>query len=100
MKQQLLAKVLASLLLGGSLSVTACLSYTYVGAVLGLEQGAGAAQWQFAFMLVPLPVALAIVALGIARLSKPPLARLFSLTAGLAAAVPLALLALVRLHVY
>jgi hypothetical protein len=83
-------------LLCGSAYLTAPLAYDYITALLGTPE----AQWQFAFMLVPAPSLLALLALLITWLAKPPHWQWLAYAAGTAIAIPLLLLGLVRLHLY
>jgi hypothetical protein len=50
--------------------------------------------------MVPLPAALGIVALGIARLSRPSLPLVFTLPSAVAAVAPCVLFGLVVFHAY
>jgi hypothetical protein len=101
MKRQLFPKTLVVLALAGSAYLTSRLLYTYLGAVFGWLQGAGEAQWQFEFTLAPaIAFLLALIALVVARLSKPPLARAFLASSGVAVLAPVLLTGLVFTHAY
>jgi len=97
MKQWLLAGVAAAFL-AASAYITELMATTYVAAVLGALQGAGAAQWQFQVLLAPLPALLGLAALLVAGFVGKPLDSSLQALAVLATAAPILLLALVRSH--
>jgi hypothetical protein len=100
MKTQLFSKIVVSACIVASLYVTLNLLNVYVEAVTGELYGAGGAQWQFAFLMAPLPAVLGFVALGISRFSRPSLSLAIALTSAVSAFAPLILLGLVVLHAY
>jgi hypothetical protein len=100
MKTQIFSKGAVVACLMASLYVTLKLLSIYIEVATGQLHGAGAAQWQFAFLMVPLPAALGIVALGIARLSRPSLPLVFTLPSAVAAVAPCVLFGLVVFHAY
>ena len=81
-------------------SITFPLLGTYLTALGGGLQGAGAAQWQFGFLIAPIPFALSLLALAIAWLARRSLSRRWALVSSLSALVPALLFGLVFFHVY
>lgn len=93
----MIKKTVVTLLLVASAYISLHLLSTYIDALLG-RNGGGDAQWQFAFVLAPIPCALGLISFAIARPSRPPLSRLFLLCSLIAAVVPLVLFGLVFTH--
>jgi hypothetical protein len=100
MNAQLLSKGSVVACLTASCYGTLHLLSIYVEAVTGQLHGAGAAQWQFAFLTAPLPALLAILAFVIGRFSRPSLSLAWTLPSFISAAVPILLFSLVFFHVY
>jgi len=96
MSRQAVAKVLVLLMLCASGLVTANLTWQYVVAVVGVP----VAQWQLAFLLLPAPLTLALLAVSVAWFSRPRLSRPYLIACGATVSIPLALLALVLFHAY
>jgi hypothetical protein len=92
----LVSKSIVALLLIVSVYGTFHLGRDYIQALFGRQD----AQWQFAFVLAPVPIGLGAAAIVIAKLSRPPLPRVSILGAWVATLVPVALSALVGLHAY
>jgi hypothetical protein len=90
------SKSVVVLLLIASVYGTIHLGRDYFQALSGKPD----AQWQFAFVLAPVPIVLGAVAIAVAKFSRPPLPRIFALAAWVAALAPLALLVLVQAHAY
>ena len=75
---------------------TATFLVDYVRAI----SGAPDAQWQFSFVLVPVPVVLGAAALVVAYHSRPPAPRFLTAGALAVTLLPVALAALVIVHAY
>ena len=82
--------------LSASVYGTAHLGQDYYQAMVGRPD----AQWQFAFMLAPIPILLGASRLAIAIFSRQPFSRAFTLGAWVVTLVPLGLLGLVWIHAY
>jgi hypothetical protein len=89
-------QIIAGLLLCASVGGTAHLGQGYSQAVLGRPD----AQWQFAFVLAPIPILLGALGLAISVFSRPPLSRTFTFGACVVTLAPLGLVALVWIHAY
>jgi len=100
MKRQIVPKTLVVVVVGGSSYITIHLLSIYIAAVADRLVGAGAAQWQFAFIWAIPSAALALAGALTGYFVKPRLSRWFLGAALVALVVPLALFALVVLHVY
>jgi hypothetical protein len=96
MPKQLVPKAVVAFLLSASAYGTAHLAQDYLQAVFGTPD----AQWQFAFVLAPIPILLGMVGLVIARFSRPRLSRVLVLASWVVTLVPLGLLGLVWIHAY
>ena len=96
MPWQLVRKAIVILLLCVSVYGTAHLGHDYFQAVFGRPE----AQWQFAFMLAPIPIFLGALGLLLSAFPTPPLPRSFVLTSGIATLLPVVLLGLVNFHAY
>ncbi|MGA7965653.1 MAG: hypothetical protein WCB49_07185 [Gammaproteobacteria bacterium] len=100
MKKQIIPKVIVVLALSASGYITFNLLVTYIAAISGRLVGAGAAQWQFAFLLAPVPIACGLLGLGVACWVRPRLSRSFIVLSSVATATPMLLLGLVLMHAY
>lgn len=96
MPTHLIARSIAGLFLGASVYGTAHLGQDYYRALFGRPD----AQWQFAFMLAPIPILFGAIGLAIAIFLRPRLSRAFILGAWVINLVPLGLLGLVWIHAY
>jgi hypothetical protein len=100
MNAQMVLKGLAIACLALSWYFTLQLLGTYLDAVTGQLNGAGAAQWQFAFLTAPLPCLLGILALVITRFSRRLLPPRWTVLSIISALAPALLFVLVFFHVY
>jgi hypothetical protein len=96
MPKQLAAKSTVILLVIASAYGTVHLGGDYLRALFGRPE----AQWQFAFLWVPLPILFGLVAVAITKFARPPLHKAFALSAWVGTLLPVALSALVGLHAY
>jgi hypothetical protein len=99
MKQVVLSGVTIGLI-AASAYITASLTSTYVAAVRGALHGAGAAQWQYQFLLAPFPALLGVGALVSAWFVAGPLNAPLKMMAALATVVPVVLCVLVHFQIY
>jgi hypothetical protein len=96
MSSQVVRKTLSSIALVGSAISTANLLLQYLDAVFRSPS----AQWQFAFVLLPVPIALGLIAAAISWIWQPPLPRTIRIVCVAALVAPLTLGALVWFHIY
>lgn len=96
MARQVVRKTSVFVLVTISLYGTVQLGSYYFRAAFGLPS----AQWQLAFVLVPIPILLGVGAILIAAFPRPPLSRLIGVTAWVATLAPVLLAALVELGIY
>jgi len=96
MPWQLARKVVVVLLVSASVYGTAHLGHDYFQAIFGRPE----AQWQYAFVLAPIPIFLGVLGLLLSVFPTPPLSRVFVLTSGVATLLPVVFLGLVALHAY
>jgi hypothetical protein len=92
----LLRQVAVILLLAVSLDGTAHLGGDYLQALFGTPE----AQWQFAFLLAPVPMLLGPVAVLISKIPRPALSRFLGAASWVATIVPAILCVLVSVHAY
>lgn len=94
--KQPIRRVAVVLLLIVSLNGTVYLGYDYLWSIFGVPE----AQWQFAFMLAPLPIVLGVVAALISQFPRPALPKFLVAASWVAAIVPAVLYVLVSVHAY
>lgn len=84
-----------------ALDWTGHLGWDYLRPLFGTLEGGGGAQWQFAFILAPIPITLGALAVLISKFPRPSLRKLFVVVSWVAAIVPAMLYILVLgLHAY
>ncbi len=96
MIRQIVPKTAFLVFMLASLDGTFHLTRTYFEAVWGHPS----AQWEFAFLMAPIPIALAFVAILISSLAKPKLTRSFRYASLIATLLPLLITTLVMMHLY
>jgi len=96
MQKQSVLRAIVGLFLGASVFGTAHLVHDYYRALFGRPD----AQWQFAFVLAPIPILLGASGLAITLFSRPRLSRALIFGACVVTVAPLGLLGLVWIHAY